>query len=227
MDTATHDAALLDSFLSACVINAVNINVLYLSMMYTGASAELLLVTNHTAMHYWAVALANAEFCPRSALQPRYFLWCWLAFTARSPGTASTKSHFFRWQLFSLCDPQEVFSPWISPRIALLACLHRRGRAEIAFMPEQMARVRQSVTYPLQKKLKKWFIPYESLTTQRRLHSRRTQTHWSRKTTTTQIANFTNVLITVKYERETKYHVNLSVKKESESVRLKETYVDY
>lgn len=172
MDTATHDAALLDSFLSACVINAVNINVLYLSMMCTGASAELLLVTNHTAMHYWAVALANAEFCPRSALQPRYFLWCWLAFTARSPGTASTKSYFFRWQLFSLCDPQEVFSPWISPRIAPLACLHRAETdAAVQRLPSCQNKWLASgnlLRTPCKKKLKKWFIPYESLTTQRR-----------------------------------------------------------
>lgn len=128
MDTVTRDAAHLDSFLSGCVINAVNINVLCLSMIHTGASAELPFVTNHTAMHYWAVALANTKFFPRSVLQPRYFLWCWLAFTARSPGTACTKSHFCRWQLFSFCDPQEVFSPWISHRISpLLACLHRAG----------------------------------------------------------------------------------------------------
>lgn len=43
------------------------------------------------------------------------------------PGTVSTKSYFCRWQLFSLCDPQEVFSSWISPRIAPPACLHRAG----------------------------------------------------------------------------------------------------
>lgn len=150
MDTATRDAALWDSFLSGCVINAVNLNVVCLSMMHTGASEELPLVTNHTAMHYWAVALANAEFCPRSERQARYFLWCWLAFTASSPETASTKSHFCRWQLFSLFDPQEVFSAWISPRIAPAAYL-AWPCMPITLAPEQMARVRQSVLPPAKK----------------------------------------------------------------------------
>ena len=131
MDPATHDAVLLDSFLAGCVINAVNINVLCLSVMPTGATAELPLVSNHAAMHYWAVALANTEFWPGSTLQPRYFLWSWLAFTSRSPRTASTKSNVCRWQLFSLCDPKEVFSPIISPRIAPPACLHR-ARTDVA-----------------------------------------------------------------------------------------------
>lgn len=70
---------------------------------------------------------SNRHRVSSEKLQPRYFLWCWLAFTARSPRTTGTKSHFCRWQLFSLCDPQEVFSPWISPWISLLACLCRAG----------------------------------------------------------------------------------------------------
>lgn len=33
------------------MINAVNINILCLSVMHTGASTELLFYTNHTTMH--------------------------------------------------------------------------------------------------------------------------------------------------------------------------------
>lgn len=155
MDTATCDAALWDSFLSGCVINAVNINVLCLSIMHRGVSVELPLVTNHTAMHYWAVTLANAEFCPRSERNPKYFLWCWLAFTAWSPETASTKSHSCRWQLFSLFDPQEVFSPWISPWIAMATCLHRAGTAKCLHARTNGSR--QAICYvpPAKKELKK------------------------------------------------------------------------
>lgn len=52
MDTAAHYAAVLAPFLSGCVINALNINVLCLFKMHTGASTELPLATNRTSMYY-------------------------------------------------------------------------------------------------------------------------------------------------------------------------------
>lgn len=140
---------------------------------------------------------SNKHRVSSEKLQPRYFLWCWLAFTARSPRTASTKSHFCRWQLFSLCDPQEVFSPWISPWISLLACLCRAGTDMDVHASCQNVRtngLRQAICYisPAKNKINNIYIyflkindlfPINLWQQHRNLkHSiRRTQAHWSRQ----------------------------------------------
>lgn len=129
--------------------------------------------------HSHALLSSSSSKCQvlSEKLQPRYFLWCWLAFTARSPRTTSTKSHFCRWQLFSLCDPPRSVQSSEFPRgsacrrvcveqgtdMAVHAdCLHTRTNGWC-----------QTICYvPLQKKKKKkmfkWFIPYKSLPTTQR-----------------------------------------------------------
>lgn len=188
--------SIFDSFLSGCVINALKINVLCLCMIHTGASAELPLVTNHTAIHYWAVAPTSTEFRPRSCSPGISFGVDW-HLQPGLPGLLAQSLTSVDDSFFSLCDPQEVFSPWISPWISLLACLCRAGTDMDVHASCQNVRtngLRQAICYisPAKNKINNIYIyifkindlfPINLWQQHRNLkHSiRRTQAHWSRQ----------------------------------------------
>lgn len=146
--------SIFDSFLSGCVINALKINVLCLCMIHTGASAELPLVTNHTAIHYWAVAPTSTEFRPRSCSPGISFGVDWHL----QPGLPGLLAQ-------SLTSADDSFSLFVTPKKCSVPEFPRgsaywrvcveRGLTwtcmPVARTSEQMACARQSVIYPLQK----------------------------------------------------------------------------
>lgn len=174
MDTATRDVALLDSFLSGCVINAVNINVLCL--FYDGHRCLCRAATWYQSHSH---ALLSSSSCKQwvlsekqAAAQVFFFAVDWHSqpgppgLRAQSPTSVDDSFSLF-------VTPKKCSVPAFPPRITLPDCLHRVGSDGAGHANCLHARTNgscQEICYvpTAKKELKKWFISNESLVTQRR-----------------------------------------------------------